>query len=130
MQVVNECPDVFPEELPDMLLDCDIELIIELLPGTAPIYKCPCRMSTPQLRELKDHIQEPEGKGYIHPSSSPGGSPVIFVPKRDGIVRMCVDYRALNEVTIKNKYPLPFCLINYVVHVHSLRLTFSLVTIN
>jgi hypothetical protein len=64
-------------------------------------------MSTPQLMELKDHIRELEGKGYIHPSSSPWGALVLFVPKNDGTQRLCVDYQALNEVTVKNKYPLP-----------------------
>jgi hypothetical protein len=108
MQVVNEHLDVFPEELPGMPPDHDIKFIIEFLLGTAPIYKSPYRMSTPQLRELKDQIQELERKGYIHPSSSPWGAPVIFVPKKDGTQRMCSDYRALNEVTVKNKYPLPW----------------------
>jgi hypothetical protein len=106
MLVMNEYPDVFPEEVPGMPPHRDIEFIIELLPSTAPICKSPYRMSTPQLRELKDHIQELEGKGYIHPTSLPWGAPVIFVPKKDGTQRMCVDYRALNEVIVKNKYPL------------------------
>jgi hypothetical protein len=72
-----------------------------------PIYKTPFRMTTPELAELKDHIRELLEKGFIHPSSSPWGAPVIFVPKKDGTQRLCVDYHALNEVTIKNKYPLP-----------------------
>jgi hypothetical protein len=107
VQVVNEYPDVFPEELPGMPPDHDIEFIIELLPGTATICKSPYRMTTPQLMELKDHIQELEWKGHIHPSLSPWGDLVIFVPKKDSTQRLCVDYRALNKVTIKNKYPLP-----------------------
>jgi hypothetical protein len=86
--------------------DQDIELIIELLPGIAPIYKRPYRLSTQQLGELKDQIEELEVKGYICPSSLPWGTPVIFAPKKDGTQRMCVDYRALNKVTIKNRYPL------------------------
>jgi hypothetical protein len=87
--------------------DRDIKLVIELKPGTAPIYKTPFRMTTPELAELKEHIKELLEKGFIHPSSSPWGSPVIFVLKKDGTQRLCMDYHALNEVTIKNKYLLP-----------------------
>jgi hypothetical protein len=105
--VVNEFPDVFPEELPGMPPDRDIKFVIELKPGTTPIYKTPFRMTTLELAELKEHIKELLGKGFIHPSSSPWGAPVIFVLKKDGTQRLCVDYHALNEVTIKNKYPLP-----------------------
>jgi hypothetical protein len=64
-------------------------------------------MTTPVLAELKEHIRELLEKGFIRPNSSPSGAPVIFVPKKDGTQRLCVDYRALNEVTVKNKYPLP-----------------------
>jgi hypothetical protein len=105
--VVNEFSDVFPEELPGMPPDRDIEFVIELKPGTAPIYKTLFRMTTPELVELKKHIKELQEKGFIHPSSSTWGALVIFVPKKDGTQRLCVDYRALNKVTIKNKYPLP-----------------------
>jgi hypothetical protein len=105
--VVNEFPDVFPKELPGMPPDRDIEFLIELKPGTAPIYMAPFRMTTPELAELKEHIRELLEKGFICPSSSPWGAPVIFVPKMDGTQRLCVDYRALNEVTVRNKYPLP-----------------------
>jgi hypothetical protein len=105
--VVNEFPDVFLEELPGMPPDRDIEFMIELKPGTTPIYKTPYRMATPVLAELKEHIKELLEKGFIYPRSSPWGAPVIFVPKKDGTQRLCVDYCALNEVTIKNKYLLP-----------------------
>jgi hypothetical protein len=105
--VVNEFPDVFPEELPCMPLDRDIEFVIELKPSTAPIYKTPFRMTTLELAELKEQIKELLEKGFIHPSLSPWGAPVIFVLKKDGTQRLCVNYRALNEVTVKNKYPLP-----------------------
>jgi hypothetical protein len=105
--VVNDFSDVFLEELPDMPPDRDIEFVIELKPGTAPIYKTPYRMATLELVELKEHIKELLEKGFIYPSSSPWGAPVIFVPKKDGTRRMFVDYCALNEVTVKNKYPLP-----------------------
>jgi hypothetical protein len=64
-------------------------------------------MTTPQLAELKEHIKELLEKNYIHPTSSPCGAPVIFVPKKDDTQRLCVDYHALNEVLVKNKYPLP-----------------------
>jgi hypothetical protein len=105
--VVNEFPNVFPEELPGMPPDRDIEFVIELKPDTAPIYKTPFRMTTPELAELKEHIRELLEKGFIRPSSSPWGAPVIFVLKKDGTQRLCMDYHALNEVTVKNKYLLP-----------------------
>jgi hypothetical protein len=97
---------VFPEELLGMPPDRDVEFVINLLPGTAPISKRPYRMSSTQLIELKKQIKEVLEKGFILPSSSPWGAPVIFVEKKDGTQRMCVDYRLLNEVTIKNQYPL------------------------
>jgi hypothetical protein len=105
--VVNEFPDVFPKELLGMPPDRDIEFVIESKPGTTPIYKTPYSMATPELAKLKEHIKELLEKGFICPSSSPWGAPVIIVPKKDGTQRLCVNYRALNEVTIKNKYPLP-----------------------
>jgi hypothetical protein len=104
--VVNKFPDVFPEELPGMPPDQDIEFLIELKPGTSPIYKTPYRMATPELAKLKEHVKKLLEKGCIHPSSSPWRAPVIFVPKKDGTQRLCVDYRALKEVTVKNKYPI------------------------
>jgi hypothetical protein len=105
--VVCEYPDVFPEDLPGMPPDRDLEFIIDLMPGTAPIAKRPYRMAANELEELKKQLRELQEKGYIRPSSSPWGSPVLFVKKKDGSLRMCIDYRSLNEVTIKNKYPLP-----------------------
>jgi hypothetical protein len=105
--VVNKFRDVFPEESPGMPPDRDIEFVIELKPGTTPIYKTPFRMTTPELAELKEHVKELLEKGFICPISSLWGAPMIFVLKKDGTQRFCVDYRALNEVTIKNKYPLP-----------------------
>jgi hypothetical protein len=105
--VVNEFPNVFHEELSGMPPDRDIEFVIELKPGTISIYKTPFRMTTPELAELKEYIKELLEKEFIHPSSSPWGAPMIFVLKKDGTQRLCVDYRALNEVTVKNKYSLP-----------------------
>jgi hypothetical protein len=105
--VVNEFPDVFPEELLGMPPDRDIKFVIELKSDTTAIYKIPYRMATPELAELKEHVKELLEKGFIRPSSSPLGAPVIFVLKMDGTQRLCVDYRVLNEVIVKNKYPLP-----------------------
>jgi len=105
--IVCEYPDVFPEELPGMPPDRDIEFAIDLYPGTAPIAKRPYRMAPTELAELKEQLKKLQQKGFIRPSSSPWGAPVFFVTKKDGSLRMCVDYRSLNAVTIKNKYPLP-----------------------
>jgi hypothetical protein len=105
--MVNEFPDVLPKELPSMPPDQDIEFVMDLNPGTAPIYKSPYRMATPQLAKLKEHIKELLEKSFIRPISSPWGAPMIFILMKDGTQRFCVDYHALNEVTIKNKYPLP-----------------------
>ncbi|XP_014755974.1 uncharacterized protein LOC106866382 [Brachypodium distachyon] len=105
--IVCEYPDVFPEDLPGMPPDREVEFLIDLDPRTAPIAKRPYRMAANELAELKKQLQELQEKGYIRPSSSPWGALVIFVQKKDGTQRMCVDYRSPNEVTIKNKYPLP-----------------------
>jgi hypothetical protein len=105
--VVNEYLDILPEELLGMPLDRDIEFVIDLVPGTSPIAKRPYRMAASELAELKKQLEELQQSGFIRPSSSPWGAPVLFVKKKDGSMRMCVDYRGLNEVTIKNKYPLP-----------------------
>ncbi|KAK1648347.1 hypothetical protein QYE76_066152 [Lolium multiflorum] len=105
--VVNEFQDVFPKELPGMPPDREIEFTIDLIPGTSPIAQPPYKMGPKELVELKAQIDELEQKGFIQESVSPWGTPVIFVDKRDGGKRMCGDYRNLNNVTIKNKYPLP-----------------------
>jgi hypothetical protein len=105
--VVCDYPDVFLDELPGMPPDRDIEFAIELQPGTAPISKRPYRMPPAELAELKKQLQELLDKGFIRPSTSPWGCPALFVKKKDESLRMCVDYRPLNAVTIKNKYPLP-----------------------
>jgi hypothetical protein len=86
--VVNEFPNVFPVEFPGMPPDRDIEFVIELKPSTSPIYKIPYRMATPELAELKEHVKELLEKGFIRPSSSPWGAPVIFVLKKDGTQRL------------------------------------------
>jgi hypothetical protein len=105
--VVYDYPDVFPDELPGMPPDRDIEFVIELQPEIAPISKRPYRMLPAELAELKKQLQELLDKGFIRPSTSPWGCPALFVKKKDESLRLCVDYHPLNAVTIKNKYPLP-----------------------
>jgi hypothetical protein len=105
--VVCEYADVFPDELLGMPPDRDIEFAIELQPGTTPISKRPYRMPPVELAELKKQLQELLDKGFIRPSTSPWGCPALFVKKKDKSLRLCIDYRPLNAVTIKNKYPLP-----------------------
>jgi hypothetical protein len=107
ISVVCEYADVFPDELPGMPPDRDIEFAIELQPGTTPISKRPYRMPPAELAKLKKQLQELLDKGFIRPSTSPWGCPTLFVKKKDESLRLCTDYRPLNAVTIKNKYPLP-----------------------
>jgi hypothetical protein len=107
IRIVLEFSDVFPKELPGMPPKRKVEFAIELIPSTAPISKRAYRVSGPDLVELKKQIDELLEKGYIRPSTSPWAAPVLFVEKKDGTKRMCIDYRSLNEVTVKNKYPLP-----------------------
>jgi hypothetical protein len=105
--VVPEFSDVFLEDLPGLPLERDVEFVIELKPGTAPISRRSYRMPPNELAELKTQLPNLLEKGFIRPSSSPWGCLAIFVKKKDQTLRICVDYRPLNEVTIKNKYPLP-----------------------
>ncbi|WRX23577.1 Reverse transcriptase domain - like 10 [Theobroma cacao] len=105
--IVSEFPDVFPDDLPGLPPDRELEFPIDLLSGTAPISIPPYRMAPAELKELKVQLQELVDKGFIRPSISPWGAPVLFVKKKDGTLRLCIDYRQLNRMTIKNKYPLP-----------------------
>ncbi|KAL0551810.1 hypothetical protein IC582_010899 [Cucumis melo] len=105
--VVRDYPDVFPEELPGLPPHREVEFAIELEPGTVPISRAPYRMAPAELKELKIQLQELLDKGFIRPSVSPWGAPVLFVKKKDGSMRLCIDYRELNKVTVKNRYPLP-----------------------
>jgi hypothetical protein len=100
-------PKVFPDDLPGMPPERAIEFKIELQPGTAPIAKALYKMSPVEIKELKIQLQGLLDKGYIHPSTSPWGCSALFVEKKDKELHLCVDYRPLNAVTIKNKYPLP-----------------------
>ena len=104
--VLSEFKDVFPEELPQLPPERELDFTIELKPGVEPISKTPYRMKTPKLRELQIQLKEFIDLGLIRPSISPWGAPVIFV-KKDGSLRLCIDYRDLNKATLKNKYPIP-----------------------
>ena len=107
-KLLTEFADVFPKELPAGLPpQRQLDHKIELVPGAEPPHRAPYRMSPQGLDELKTQLRDLTEKGYIQPSVSPFGAPVLFVPKKDGGVRMCVDYRALNRVTVHNRYPLP-----------------------
>ncbi|KAJ9544482.1 hypothetical protein OSB04_024189 [Centaurea solstitialis] len=105
--VVRSYPEVFPDELPGLPPTRQVEFRIDLIPGAAPVAKAPYRLAPAEMRELSNQIQELLDKGFIQPSSSPWGAPVLFVKKKDGSLRMCIDYRELNKLTIKNRYPLP-----------------------
>ena len=105
--IVCEYADVFPEDLPGLPPIRDIEFRIDLAPGTMPISVPAYRMAPTELKELKTQIEDLLNKGFIRPSASPWGAPVLFARKKDGSLRLCIDYRKLNRVTIKNKYPLP-----------------------
>jgi hypothetical protein len=85
----------------------DFYFSINLMPGAAPVSKNPYRMSTPELKELHMQLEEIPQKEYICPSVSPWGAPILFVKKKDGTLRLCMDFRQLNKVTVKNKYPFP-----------------------
>jgi hypothetical protein len=107
IHVVHKFLDVFHDDLPRMPPERVIKFKIELQPSTTPIAKAPYKMSHVELKELKLQLQGLLDKGYIHPSTSPWGCSTLFVEKKDKELRLCVDYRPLNAVTIKNKYPLP-----------------------
>jgi hypothetical protein len=105
--ILREYRDVLPEEVQGLPPRRDIDFSIELAPGAVPVSKTPYRMSTPELVELKLQLKEMMDKAYIRPSVSPWGALVLFVKNKDGTLRICIDYRKLNKLTIKNKYPLP-----------------------
>ncbi|GJR93711.1 putative reverse transcriptase domain-containing protein [Tanacetum coccineum] len=105
--VVKEFPDVFPEDLPGIPPVRQVEFQIDLIPGAAPIARTPYRLAPSEMQELSNQLQELTDRGFIRPSTSPWGAPVLFVKKKDGSFRMCIDYRELNKLTIKNRYPLP-----------------------
>ena len=106
-RVVCEYVDVFPDELPGLPPQRVVDFSIKLHPGTSPISMTSHRMAPVELQELRVQLQELLDKGFIRPSTSPWGAPVLFEKKKDKTLRLCIDYRQLNRVTIKNRYPLP-----------------------
>ncbi|KAK8625988.1 hypothetical protein V6N13_133643 [Hibiscus sabdariffa] len=107
IRTVCDFPGVFPEELPGLPPDREVEFVIETHADSAPVSISPYRMAPKELKELKTQLQELLDRGFIRPSTSPWGAPVLFVKKKDESLRMCIDYRQLNKMTVKNKYPLP-----------------------
>ena len=104
---ISDYQDVFSEEFPELPPHREIEFAIDVVPGATPASITPYRMAPVKLKELKLKLKELLEKGFIRPSVSPWGAPVLFVKKKDGTLRLCVDYRQLNKITMKNKYPLP-----------------------
>ncbi|GJY87115.1 hypothetical protein Tco_0501743 [Tanacetum coccineum] len=105
--VVKEFPDVFPEDIPGLPPVRQVEFQIDLIPGAAPVTRTPYRLAPLEMQELSKQLQELTDQGFIRSSTSPWGALVLFVKKKDGSFRMCIDYRELNKLTIKNCYPLP-----------------------
>ncbi|KAK1427827.1 hypothetical protein QVD17_16523 [Tagetes erecta] len=105
--VIRDFPEVFPEDLTGLPPVRQVEFRIDLVPGATPVAKSPYRLAPSEMQELASQLQELSDKGFIRPSSSPWGAPVLFVKKKDGSFRMCIDYRELNKLTVKNRYPLP-----------------------
>ncbi|GJR57334.1 putative reverse transcriptase domain-containing protein [Tanacetum coccineum] len=105
--VIRDFPEVFPDDLPGLPPSRQVEFKIDLVPGAAPVARAPYRLAPSEMKELSEQLKELLEKGFIRPSSSPWGAPVLFVKKKDGSFRMCIDYRELNKLTVKNRYPLP-----------------------
>ncbi|GJS40001.1 putative reverse transcriptase domain-containing protein [Tanacetum coccineum] len=105
--VVRDFQEVFPEDLSGLPPSRQVEFHIELIPGAAPVARAPYHLAPAEMKELAEQLKELSDKGFIRPSSSPWGAPILFVKKKDGSFRMCIDYRELNKLTVKNRYPLP-----------------------
>ncbi|GJR79736.1 putative reverse transcriptase domain-containing protein [Tanacetum coccineum] len=107
IRTVRDFPEVFPDDLTGLPPVREIEFRIDLIPGALPVVKSPYRLAPSEMQELSNQLKDLQEKGFIRPSHSPWGAPVLFVKKKDGALRMCIDYRELNKLTIKNRYPLP-----------------------
>ncbi|GKA55041.1 putative reverse transcriptase domain-containing protein, partial [Tanacetum coccineum] len=105
--MVRDFPKVCPDDLAGLPPIWEIEFRIELIPRATPVAKSPYRLASSEMEELSGQLKELQDKGFIRPSSSPWGAPILFVKKKDGSFRMCIDYRELNKLTVKNRYPLP-----------------------
>ncbi|GJZ12009.1 hypothetical protein Tco_0546768 [Tanacetum coccineum] len=105
--IVQDFPEVFLEDLPGLTPTRQVEFQIDLIPGVAPVARAPYRLAPSEMKELSEQLKELSDKGFIRPSSSPWGAPILFVKKKDGSFRMCIDYRELNKLTVKNCYLLP-----------------------
>ncbi|GJX23904.1 hypothetical protein Tco_0228349, partial [Tanacetum coccineum] len=105
--VVRDFTDVFPKDLLGLPPQRQVEFRIDLVPGATPVAKSPYRLAPSEMQELSGQLQELQDKGFIRPSHSPWGAPVLFVKKKDGSFRMCIDHRELNKLNVKNRYPLP-----------------------
>ncbi|GJX53963.1 putative reverse transcriptase domain-containing protein [Tanacetum coccineum] len=106
VQIIRDFPEVFPKDLLGFPPARPVEFQIDLIPGAAPVARAPYRLAPSEMKELSKQIQELSDKGFIRPSSSPWGAPVLFVKKKDGSFRMYIDYKELNKLTVKNSYPL------------------------
>nr|GFA16852.1 putative reverse transcriptase domain-containing protein [Tanacetum cinerariifolium] len=107
MAVMGDFSVVFPDDLSRLPPSREIKFQIELVPGAIPVVKSPYRWAPSKMEELSGQLKELHDKDFIRPSSWPWGAPVLFVKKQDGSFRMCIDYKELNKLTIKNRYPLP-----------------------
>ncbi|GJZ98000.1 putative reverse transcriptase domain-containing protein [Tanacetum coccineum] len=107
IRVVRDFPEVFPDDLLGLPLVREIEFCIDLILGASPVVRSPYRLAPSEMLELSNQLKELQEKGFIRPSHSPWGASVLFVKKKDGSMRTCIDYRELNKLTIKNRYPIP-----------------------
>ncbi|GKD75518.1 putative reverse transcriptase domain-containing protein, partial [Tanacetum coccineum] len=107
VSIVRESPKVFPEDLPGLPPARQVEFQIDLVPGAAPVARAPYQLAPAEMQELSTQLQELFDRGFIRPSSSPWGAPILFVKEKDGSFQMCIDYHELNKLTVKNRYPLP-----------------------